>query len=60
MLLDHAKQSAADALKTIKELKLVTKLLTELRKSQTVHHRIIQEQLQKDVIKKYFKKDMYL
>ena len=32
----------------------------KLRKSQEVHHRIIQKQLQMNMIKKYLKKDIYL
>ena len=67
-LLDHAKQSATDS-KPLqkdsfknkqKQLKiwLVTKLLIELRKSQNVHHRIIQKQLQTNMTKKYLMKDI--
>ena len=66
-LLDHAKQSATDS-KPLqkdsfknkqKQLKiwLVTKLLIELRKSQNVHHRIIQKQLQTNIMKKYLMKE---
>ena len=67
-LLHHAKQSETDS-KLLqedsfknkqKELKiwLVTKLLIELLKSQNVHHRIIQKQLQTNMKKKYLMKDI--
>ena len=67
-LLDHGKQSATDS-KLLqkdsfknkqKQLKiwLGTKLLIELRKSQNVHHRIIQKQLQTNMMKKYLMKDI--
>ena len=62
-LLDHDKQSATDSKLLQKDLSknnqkqlkiwLVTKLLTELRKSQNVHHRIIQKQLQTNMMTKY-------
>ena len=32
----------------------------KLQKSQEVHHRIIQKQLQMNMIKEYLKKDIYL
>ena len=47
-LLDHAKQSATDALKTaVKKLViwLIIKLLIKLRKSKKLHNKIIQKQL---------------
>ena len=39
---------------------MVMKLLIELGKSEEVHHRIIQKQLQMNMMKKYLKKDVYL
>ena len=70
-LLDHAKQSARDVLKitskrlnqkTAKQLViwLAMKLLIELQKSQKIYHKIIQKQLQMNMIKKYLKRDLYL
>ena len=67
-LLDHGKQSTTDS-KLLqkdsfknkqKQLKiwLGTKLLIELQKSQNVHHRIIQKQLQTNMMKKYLMKDI--
>ena len=38
---------------------LIIKLLTKPQKDQEVHRRIIQEQLQMNMIKKYLKKDIY-
>ena len=35
-------------------------LLTKLPKFQTIHHKLIQRQLQMSMIKKYLKKDIYL
>ena len=40
------------------EISLVIKSLMELRKSQEVHHRIIQKQLKISMTKKYLKKDI--
>ena len=37
---------------------LVIKLLTELRKFQKTHNRIIQKQIQMEMIKKYLKKEI--
>ena len=37
---------------------LVIKLLIKLQKSQKIHNRIIQKQLQMNIIKKYLKKDI--
>ena len=37
-------------------ISLTIKLLTELRKSQEAHRRVIQKQLQMNMIKKYLKK----
>ena len=70
-LIDHARQPATDALKTTSKrviqktqkqlvIWLVMKLLIELQKSQKVHSRIIQKQLQMNMIKKYLKKDIYV
>ena len=63
-LLDHAKQSATDALKTsskrvIQKTAEATRELTgnELQKSQENHCKIIQKQLQINMIKNYLKKD---
>ena len=64
-LLDHAKQSATDALKTsskrvIQETAEATgdilemKLLIKLQESQKLYHRIIQKQM-----KKYLQKNIY-
>ena len=39
---------------------LVIKLLIIPRKSQEIHHSIIQKQLQINMIKKYLKKNIYL
>ena len=36
------------------------KIANKITKSQEVHHRIIQKQLQMNIIKKYLKKDIYL
>ena len=66
-LLDRAKQSATDALKTTskrviqKQQKqlvnwLVIKLLKELQMFQKINNKIIQRQLQMNMIKKYLKK----
>ena len=67
--LDHAKQSAAGALKsdskrviqkTAETTDDLMKLLTKSQKFQKVHNKIIQRQLQMRMIKKYLKKDIYL
>ena len=39
---------------------LVIKLFIKLQESQEVHRRIIQKQLQMNMIKKYLKKDRYI
>ena len=68
-LLDHAKQSATDALKMIqkKQFKkqlnklliwLLIKLLIKLQKSQKIRRKILQIQL--EVKRKYLEKDIYL
>ena len=56
-LLDHAKQSATDALETFSKKKqkqlviwLVIKFLIELQKFQKIHNEIIQRQLQISMI----------
>ena len=36
------------------------KIANKITKSEEVHHRIIQKQLQMNIIKKYLKKDIYL
>ena len=70
-LLNHAKKSAADALKTSSK-KVIQKTagttgdlidnksLTFLRKLQKTPNRIIQKQLQMRMLKKYLKKDKKL
>ena len=66
---DHARQFAADAIKTNskiiiqqKELGiwLVLILLIELIKFQKIHTRIIHKQLQMSMINKYLKNDIHL
>ena len=70
-LLNHAKQSATHGLKTTSKrviqkqqkqlvIWLVIRLLTELLKSQEVHHRIIQKQLDMKMLRKYLKEEIYL
>ena len=56
--LDHAKQSATDALKLLQKNQF-KKLLIELQKFQKIHNKIILKQLQMNTIKKYLKKDIY-
>ena len=67
-LLDHAKQSAKNALKTTSK-KVIQKApeatgglidKIELKNSEKFQNRIIQKQLQMSTIKKYLKKDTYL
>ena len=67
-LLDHIKQSATDALKTVSkgsirktaevtgDLMATSLTMLVLRKCWKLHHRIIQKQLQISMIKKYLKK----
>ena len=65
-LLDHAKQSATDALKTVSKRAiqktaevtgdLIENKMITLQESQKLHHRIIQKQLRK----KQLEKDIYL
>ena len=68
--LDHAKKCETDAPKTSSKrviqkrqkklvIWLVIKLLTELRKFQNIHNKIIQKHLQMRMTKKYIKKDKY-
>ena len=66
-LLDYAKQSATDALKTTskrviqKTAEATDDLIgNKIGKSQEVQCIIIQEQLQTNMIRKYLKKDIYL
>ena len=70
-LLDHAKQSATDALKAtlIKVIQktaeatvdlIGNKAADKLQKSQKLRNRLIQKQLQMNMIKKYLKKDISL
>ena len=68
-LLDNAKQFTTDALRTTSKIVkqweqlvilLVIKLLIELGKCQKLYHKIIQTQLQMNMIMKYLNKDMYL
>ena len=70
-LLDHAKQSATDALKatSIKVIQktaeatvdlIGNKAADKLQKSQKLRNRLIQKQLQMNMIKKYLKKDISL
>ena len=69
--LDYAKQPATDALKTssksvIQKTAEATddlvgiEIANRITKSQKVHYRLIQEQLQMNMLKKYQKKDIYL
>ena len=69
--LDCAKQPATDALKTssksvIQKTAEATddlvgiEIANRITKSQKVHYRLIQEQLQMNMLKKYQKKDIYL
>ena len=69
--LDYAKQPATDALKTssksvIQKTAEATddlvgiEIANRITKSQKVHYRLIQEQLQMSMLKKYQKKDIYL
>ena len=69
--LDYAKQPATDALKTssksvIQKTAEATddlvgiEIANRITKSQKVHYRLIQEQLQMNMLKKYQKKDTYL
>ena len=69
--LDHTKQPATDALKTssksvIQKTAEATddlvgiEIANRITKSQKVHYRLIQEQLQMNMLKKYQKKDIYL
>ena len=70
-LLDHAKQSATDALKST-SIKVIqktaeatgdligNKAADKLQKSQKLRNRLIQKQLQMNMIKKYLKKDISL
>ena len=69
--LDYAKQPATDALK-ISSKSVIQKtaeatddlvgieIANRITKSQKVHYRLIQEQLQMNMLKKYQKKDIYL
>ena len=66
--LDHAKQSATDILnpssrRVIQKkqvILLVIKLLIKLRGFEKIHNKIIQRQSKMSMIKKYFKKEIYL
>ena len=70
-LLDHAKQSATDALKAT-SIKVIQKTAEatgdligntaadKLQKSQKLRNRLIQKQLQMNMIKKYLKQDISL
>ena len=69
--LDYAKQPATDALKTssksvIQKTAEATddlvgiEIANRITKSQKVHYRLIQEQLQMNMLNKYQKKDIYL
>ena len=57
----HARQSATDARKITskKVIPKSTEATGDLKKSQEVHCRIIQKQLQMNNIKKYLNKDIY-
>ena len=68
-LVDHAKQSVTDALKTTSKSVIKKKveatgdlilinLLKELRKSQNLYHKLIQKQLLMNMINKYLKTDV--
>ena len=65
-LLDYAKQSATDVLKTTSK-RVIQKIAeanddligNKIGKSQEVQSIIIQEQLQTNMIRKYLKKDIY-
>ena len=65
-LFDPAKQSAEMHLKVIQKIAeatgdlIGTKIADRIVKSQEVHLRMIQKQLQMNTIKKYVKKDIYL
>ena len=73
-ILDHAKQSATDSYKTTSTIQSNSKSSrndwlfdceqncwkTKLQKSQEIHNKIIQRQLQIRMIKKYLKEDIYL
>ena len=70
-LVDHAKKSVADALKTTSKSVIkkkiaeatsdliLIKLLKELRKSQKLYHKLIQKQLLMNMINKYLKTNVY-
>ena len=69
--LDHAKQPATDALKTSSKSVMQKtaeatddlvgiEIANRITKSQKVHYRLIQEQLQMNMLKKYQKKDIHL
>ena len=68
-LLDHAKQSATEALKSASrsaiQKTLLIKSLIELQKAQKFHHRTVQKQLKmnqkmEDLITKLLNKNLYL
>ena len=68
-LLDHAKQSATEALKSASrsaiQKTLLIKSLIELQKAQKFHHRTVQKQLKmnqkmEDLITKLLNKNIYL
>ena len=70
-LLDHAKKSATDALKTSSKRVIQkntkasgdligNKITNESQKFRKIHNKIIQRQLQMRMIKKYLKRDIYL
>ena len=63
--LDHAKQSATDALKTVskREIQKTAKSTSDLignSKSEKFHRIIVQKELKISMIRKYIKKDRYL
>ena len=70
-LSDDAKQSAANALKTTSKRVIqktieatadltVNKIANRIQKFQNIHNKMIQRQLQMNMIKKYLRKDKYL